>query len=385
MPFGSDMLPSDIDNVDTKGNDVIPQEQFSVLMTSPISLQRMRAVKQQMRGAMRGWATQALSIFDDTGMGIFTDPEISGELIELVRAQEVFTRIGAREITLMPNGTMVIGSQTGGATGAWLGEGATITTSEPTTGRVAMRARKCGSMVVIPNELFRFATRDTESFLRLDLTRVLVLLVDAAGLYGVGGTAEPLGISNRVSGSGSVNVKIAGTTATNGDTLEPGDPSGLKATIEDLDHDIDGRGFAWIMRGKMWQNLLNRRADAVTAADNAGQFLFAINREDIRVGMPGSLEGHPVIKSGQVSNTRVKGTGTDLTQVFGGIPDDIIIGRIGVLEFTLGTEGTVNSTNLFETDQAALRAIEHADFAMRHENSWGYLDDLDMDLPSGII
>lgn len=385
VPFGSSMLPEDIGDVQIKGNDGIPSDQLEELLADPHTMQRMVSLAQSGKFAsrfsqkMNGRVNQALSIFDDTGMGIFADSQIS-EIIELVRAVEVFPRIGVREITLPPNGYLPLGRQTGAATGSWIGEGATISTSEPTTGQMQLRAKKAGGLVLVPNELFRFSTMDTEGFIRADLARVLALLVDLAGLEGTGTTAEPLGIINR----SNIETLTASTTAANGDTLEPNDPSGMMAAVEENNHDIDGRGWAWIMRGKMWQNLLNRRAGAA-GDDQFGPYLFAVNREAIQNGMPGQLNGWPVVKSGQVSNTRVKNSGTDLTYILGGIPDDIIIGRVGVLEFTLGTEGTVNSTNLFETDQSAIRAIEHADFGMRHENSWALIDDIDMDLPSGVI
>lgn len=381
VPFGSGMLPPDIDDVKHQDNDAIPSNQISEMLADPHVIQRVQSIQQGLSGTNLQKMQQALSMFDDSALGIFTDSQVTGELIELVRKAEVFPRLGVREVTLPPNGFLPLGSQTGAATGFWVGEAATVTSSEPSTGRVDLRAKKAAGIVVIPNELFRFSTRDTEAFIRMDLARVLALLIDLAGLEGTGGTNQPLGIINRT----GVVAKVAGTTGANGDTLEPNDPSSLMADIEENDHDIDSRGFAWVMRGKLWQNILNRRAAAVGSGDQEGPYLFTINREDVRAGMPAMLHGHPVVKSGQVSNTRVKGSGTDLTYLLGGIPDDIIIGRIGVLEFTLGTEGTVNSNNLLETDQAAIRAIEHADFAMRHEDSWIYIDNIDSDLPSGVI
>ena len=382
VPFGSSMLPDDLIDSKQSGNDGMTHGEMQEFLSEPLITQRLSGLAKTAKTVDgRRYMQQALSMFSDADLGIFVDSQITGELIELVRAIEVFPRIGAREMTLPPNGYLPLGSQQSAATGNWIGEAATITTSQPTTGKVELRAKKAAALVIVPNELFRFSTRDTEAFLRMDLARVLALLVDQAGLSGVGGTNTPLGIINRA----GIVTQVASTTGANGDTLEPQDPSALKAAVEENDHDVDGRGWAWIMRGKMWQNILNRRASGPVAADQEGPFLFAINREAIQNGMPGAMLGHPVVKSGQVSNTVVKGSGTDLTYILGGIPDDVIIGRIGVLEFTLGTEGTVSSTNLFETDQAAIRAIEHADFAMRHENSWGILDSLDMDLPAGVI
>lgn len=379
VPFGTSMIPDEFENAGGKGNDSLTRQDISAMMKQSVAgvdLEALKAIRQKIDGKM----SQALSVFDDTALGVLTQIGL-GEMIDLVRAAEVVSRIGAREIVLPPNGHLTLPKQTGAASAGWVGEAGTISTSEPQTGKLEMRAKKAAGLVKLPNELLRFATQDSEAFIRLDLAAVLARLLDAAFFSGTGSTVQPLGLLN-LSG---INTKIAGTVGANGDTLEPADLGGMLAEVEELDHSPDDRSWVWITRGKLWRNILNRRAAAVSSGDQEGGFLFAVNRDDIRSGVPAMLEGHPVVKSGTVPNDRVKGSSSDLTMIVGGIPDDVVVGRIGVLEFALATEGTVGGTNMFETDSSAIRAIEHVDLGWRNEDSWILIDTIDQDLPSGVI
>ena len=60
---------------------------------------------------------------------------------------------------------------------------------------------------------------------------------------------------------------------------------------------------AWVMRKAMFAALMNRRADAVTAADGKGPFLF--RAADAAADCPpAELYGTRVVRSAQVSATR---------------------------------------------------------------------------------
>ena len=112
-------------------------------------------------------------------------------------------------------------------------------------------------------------------------------------------------------------------------------------------------------------------ADALTAADAAGQFLFQPMRA-VADAPPLELYGTKVVRSGQVSNTRVKGTGTDLTYILLGYFPDWIVARLGVMEFLasgLGDPAIVN-------DQTYLRGIQHVDAGPRRPASFVLCDNL---------
>jgi len=149
------------------------------------------------------------------------------------------------------------------------------------------------------------------------------------------------------------------------------------ADIEELNHDPSRDGFSYVMRPRMWQNLISRRADTIASGDQNGQFLFAVNREDITRGMPTSLNGYPIIRSTQVSTTRAKGSRTDLSYVLGGVWKHMLVGRIGVMEFAVATQGDTT----FNQDQTKLRAIQFIDIGLRYENAFVLADNIDTNLP----
>lgn len=366
VPFGSGMVPPEALTEVPELQEVL---NAGLDGANPNEMRWM----QQRAGLQRQALVQALSIFDDTAMGVFTDPD-GGQLIELVRKREVLSRAGARTIALPPNGYLPLPKHVGATTGYWVGELQAITESEPSTGRLELRARKAGVLVPFPNELLRFSFGSAEAFIRADIARVLSLLMDSAGLEGVGSSTTPLGILNH----DNIIPYTAGTTGTDGNTLEPDDPAGMIAEVEEVDHDVDADGFAFLMRSKMWKNIRTRRTDAAAEGDAAGPWLFDVNRSDIAKGAPMMLEGWPVHRSGQISNTRAKGASSDLTYILGGIFSNVIIGRAGVLEFAMATEGDT----MFARDESKIRAIQHCDVGLRYENAFVLCDSLDMDLPA---
>ena len=316
---------------------------------------------------------QALSIFDDSALGIFTRPGPKGEFIQLLRAAEILSRAGATEMALPPNGYLNFGKQTGASDAYWVGENQSITTSEPTTGDMEMRARKLACRVNTPNELLMFGGPDVELMLRADMTIAMALKLDLAGFEGTGGTYQPLGLLNR---SGITTHTSSLVQDTNGDTFEPDSPGAMIAELAEVNHSPEDSSCNWVMRPKMWyDNILQRRADAVSGGDNAGPFLFRVN-EDITGERPGRMHGKSVLTSTQVSNTRVKGSGTDLSYALLGLFRHIVIGRIGLVEFATQVEGDTTFANY----QTGLRAVQHVDIGCRYENAFVLADKIDMDL-----
>ena len=161
-----------------------------------------------------------------------------GELIELLRAQEVFSRVGAREITLPPQGSIRFPRHTSGITIGSFAEGATVTESTPGTGELLLQAKAYSGLVDVPEELMKFATSvSVEAWLREQFVRDLSLQTDSDMISGAGGT----GIQGVINYSGLRTV-TASTTGGNGDTLDPEDPVRLPADIADQNAPVD-QGF----------------------------------------------------------------------------------------------------------------------------------------------
>lgn len=366
-PLGSCMLAGQDDRL---AGEVRQMLAGGIAGAEPVGIRR---IAQTAYGAA---VTQNLSQYDESGLAGFIGSPIRGELIELLRQQEVFSRTGATQLSLPPNGRVQFDRQTGASTAYWVGEvpsdrsGPGIPASEPRSGTLVLSAKKLAALVKMPNELMRFATPDLEAFIRMDLARSMALAADAAMLDGVGSTNAIKGLLTYP----GVSKYVAGNEATNGDTLAPEDIQLMLATVEDFNHDADDESAAWVMRPRMWAQLLNRRAVGPSSGVFDGGWLFPATRGDIGQPRPSFLSGRPVVRSNQVSRSRSKGSANNLTYVLFGLFRHWIIGRVGVVEFATSTQGDT----AFTADQTWIRAIQHLDAGPRYENAFVYCDQLTM-------
>lgn len=305
---------------------------------------------------------QALSQWDDEAGATFLGEIQQGEMIDLLRPREIFSRAGAREFTLPPNGRVQFPRHTSGTTAYWVGENQAITKSEPQTGMLTMMAKKLAALTTIPNELIRFSTPSIEAFVRGDMADSMSSKVNSSLLQAVGSELEPKGLLNY-----SIRSITASTTNSDGDTLEPEDIHLAEAEVEE--QDIDVTGFTFVSRPKLWAAIRNRRADAVNADDGKGQFIFR-TESDPRRG--DSLDGRRFIRSSHVPKDRSKGSSNNLTMLLGGVFREFLIGRVGALEFAINTQSDTN----FKNDLTSVRGIQHLDGKPRREDAFVMVDQL---------
>lgn len=305
---------------------------------------------------------KALGTLSDLAGGSLVGFPMLGEIIDLQRNLEAFAAAGAQEIALPPNGRMQFPKLTGGSTAYWVGEGSSITESEPTTGNLDLQAKKLGVFVKMNNELLRFASPSAEGLVRHDMARVAALKADLAMLEGTGGTQ----IKGLLTYSG-ITSHTASTVGANGNTFEAGDVALMEGKLPDA----VAAPTAWLMRKNMFSVLMNRRADAVSAADGKGAFLFNPIRRATEAP-PLELYGTKVVRSSQISNTRAKGASSNLTYILLGYFPDWIVARMGVMEFLASGLGDTALQN----DQTYLRGIQHVDAGPRNAASFVLCDTL---------
>jgi HK97 family phage major capsid protein len=308
------------------------------------------------------WREKALGTLSDLAGGSLVRLPVLGELIDLQRNLEAFAAAGAQEIALPPNGRIQFPKLTGGSTAYWVGEGSAITESAPSTGNLDLQAKKLGVFVKMNNELLRFASPSAEGLVRTDMARVAALKADLAMLEGTGGTQ----IKGLISYSGIVS-HTATTVGANGNTFEAQDVALMEGKLPDA----VTAPTAWLMRKNLYAALMNRRADAVAASDQKGPFLFHPSR-NASDGPPAELYGTKVVRSSQVSNTRAKGAGTNLTYILLGYFPDWVVARMGVMEFLASGLGD----SALQNDQTYLRGIQHIDAGPRNAASFCLCDQL---------
>ena len=305
---------------------------------------------------------KALGTVDDADGGTLVALPALGELIDLQRNLEAFSAAGAREVALPPNGRVQFPSLTAGSTAYWVGEGSPITETQPVTGNLELTAKKLGVLVKLNNELLRFASPSAEGLVRFDMARAAALKADLAMLEGVGGTQ----IRGLISYAG-IAAHTASVVGANGNTFQPEDVALMESKLPDA---VDAP-TAWLMRKGLFAALMNRRADAVSAADGKGPFVFRPNRAAAD-GPPAELFGTRVVRSSQVSAARVKGASSNLTYAVLGYFPDWIVARLGVMEFLASGHGDTALQN----DMTYLRGIQHIDAGPRHQASFVFCDQL---------
>ena len=308
------------------------------------------------RRAGGGFGRKALTLAGDADG--FVQAPVLGELIDLQRNLEAFAAAGATEIALPPAGRLLFPKVTGSATAYWVGEGAPIADSQPTTGNLELVAKKLGVLVKLNNELLRFASPSAEGLVRFDMARAAAVKADLAMFEGAGGT-QIKGLLTYP----DIKPHTAAGAGPNGDTLSPADIAAMEAKLPDA---VDAP-TAWVMRKGLFAALMNRRAEGA-AGDDGGAFLF----RPAGGAAPRELYGTKVVRSAQVSAARTKGANAALTYLLLGYFPDWVVGRMGVMEFLASGYGDT----ALAADMTYLRGVQHIDAGPRHAGSFVVCDQL---------
>lgn len=306
-------------------------------------------------------------LIDNIG-GTLVAPPVQGELIELIRPREALLNAGATSVPLPANGRIVYPRQTSPTTAYWVGENTEITESQAGTGQVAMQAKKLGVLVTVPNELLMYASVAAEAMIRTDSAKSLALGLDYAGLYGAGSAAQPKGLiyyngTNQVINYSSVTPAPKGIGA-NGNSLQPQDAARMIGLVEDRNFEFSG----WIFRPTLANNITAYRADAVAVNDAAGAFVASMMRALGDREPLNQWAGYKVTKSAVIRNDQTKGNATNLTEVFGGQWEHLLVGMYGSVEFAVSNQ----AGNSFKQDQTQIRSLLHADVVPRYEGAFIY-------------
>jgi hypothetical protein len=361
MPFGSELLTDDV--VGHKGFKV-----FKSMWAAGAENPDLDEVNWLRRKVYK----TPMSYLSDSIGGTLVAPPVQGELIELVRPNEALQQAGVTRVPLPPNGRIVYPRQTGPSTMYWVGENISITESNPTTGQIAMMGKKGGVYVTVPNELLKFSSVAADTLIRNDAAKTLALGLDEAGLYGSGSASRPKGLSlytgsNEVIQYASVSPAPKGIGG-NGNTLRPEDGYRMIGLIEDRNFQFTG----WIFRPSMANNINGYRADAAAPADAAGGFVQSFMRAFSDRMPADNWCGYKMSKSATIRNNRTKGSGTGLTEVFGGQWEHLLHGMFGAIEFAASNQ----AGNNFQQDQTSIRALVITDFVPRYEGAFVHYDQL---------
>ena len=374
VPLGTDLMPFEDRVVEKEGGGTVvvagvPQELRKrcrdMMIGGAADLDEIAWLEKRMgypllKGASFG-VSKDLSANVGTAGGTLVAEAAQGELIGVLRAQEVVSRVGARQIDLPPQGSINFPRVTASVTVSATTEAATVAESTPTTGQLKLVAKPYSTFTDIPEELFMFASVSVDAWLRTEMTREAALKIDRDAINGAGGSA----IQGLINYSG-VNLRVASTTGANGDTLDPEDLILLLGDIADQNAPVD-QGFFYLLTNSLWAGFSTRKASS------SGEFMFSISTAAAGGGRPQmALNGNLVVGTTQVPTNRVKGSGTTLTLALAGVGSEIIIARAGVISIKM----TDSDGTKFQQRLSTMRCTQYADLGPAHEQSFGFIDDL---------
>lgn len=270
-----------------------------------------------------------LTVAGSAGYLVSTENQ-PGSFIELLRAQSVLGRAGARMLPGL-KGDIQIPKQTGASTGYWVGaEDDEITESNMTIGQLTMGPKTVGAYTEVSRLLQMQSDPSIDALVMEDFAKVLALKIDLAGLNG-NGAGAPIGIVN-TSGIGSVT----------------GTSFSYAAAVE-FQTDVAG------------SNALCPVCAYITTPAKAGilkqKQRFTSTDTPIWQGnvLEGEIEGFKAFTTTQLSDGMIFG---DFSQ--------LIIGEWGVLEIA------VDPTANFKAGITGIRAFQSVDIGIRNAAAFTY-------------
>jgi HK97 family phage major capsid protein len=294
----------------------------------------------------RGASTRDLTT--STGSGaVFVTPELP--FIDLLRNKMILRALGARFLTGL-NGKVTIPRQNAAGTAYWVAEGVSVSASNPTMDSVPLVNKTLGAMVNISRKFLYQASVDAEQWVRDDMSQVIALELDRAGINGSGSGAVPTGILQKT-GIQTLSASLQG--GTNGAQITFAKAVAMESLVATNNADT----------GKLkYLTTPGLRGSLKTTVKAAGQPVYIFDNNEIN--------GYPALASAQVPSNLTKGTSSGICHalIFANW-DDLIIATWG------GIDTVVNPYTGQASGQVTISMLMEADVATRHDESFAIITD----------
>lgn len=290
-----------------------------------------------------------------TGGAMVATNLLAGSFIEVLRNKARVLQLGATVLSGLV-GNVDIPRQIGASNTFWVTEGGSLTESEASFDKVSLSLKSIGTYAAVTRQMLLQSTPDIEMLARADLITQLALGIDAASLYGVGSSGQPLGIANQM-GVGSV---IGGT---NGAAITIDHLIDMETQIASANADVDN--MAYLANAKTIGALKKLKS-------TTGQYLWTNFPGGQRSGTPGEINGYAVSRSNQARSNLTKGSSSGIcSELYMGNWSELLIGEWGVLEIMPNPY----DATLFKQGGVLLRAMQSVDVAVRHAASFAVMSD----------
>ena len=254
----------------------------------------------------------------------------------------------------MANGNLNLPKIKTGARAMFTGENRAIPKTAPKFGNLKLSAKKLTALIPMSNDLLRSTNFDNDVIVGQDVTKQMALGIDWGAFKGTGGEFQPLGILNN---KNVLNIDVStldANYAKNGEVTAMF-PNYLVASV--LKNNVYADGLGFVFNTSVEQFFKSLR-------DQVGGFIFA---EEMNKN--GTLVGYPY------RTTNLLETSGGKTSIIFGNWNDLVIGEQGALEVETDrsaswTDDSGQLVSAFENDQTLIRAINHVDTGLRHDESF---------------
>lgn len=278
---------------------------------------------------------------------------LGSSFIDLLRNAMILDRLGVTFLRDL-NGNIAIPSQTGAATGYWVGEGSAPTESQQTIGQMALTPKTVGAFTDFTRRLLLQSSIDVELFVRMDLARVLAQAIQNGAFNGSGSSNEPTGLFN-MSGLGSVAMGTNGGAPTYDMAVD------LETAVANSNADVGN--LAYVTNSKVRGKL--RKTQEFSSTN--GKPVWTSGRER---GI-GDVLGYDAFVTNTVPSNLTKGTANAVCSAMAfGNWADFVVGMWG------GVDVMLDPYALSTSGGKRVVALQDVDFNVRNVASFATAEDI---------
>lgn len=324
----------------------VPRHQVSALALSLRNMsERNPAFQAFLRDLNAGTGSQ--------GGNLVATELLGSSFIELLRAAMILDKLGVTFLRDL-NGNVAIPSQTGAATGYWVGEGTAPTESQQSVGQVPLTPKTVGAYTDYTRRLLLQSSIDVEMFVRMDFARVLGLEIQNGAFNGTGSSNQPTGLFN-IAGIGSVAMGTNGGAPTYDMAVD------LETAVANAN--ADAGNLAYVTNSKVRGKL--RKTQEFSGTN--GKPVWTSGRER---GI-GEVLGYDAFVTNTVPSNLTKGTANGICSAAAfGNWSDFVVGMWGGLDIML--DPYANSTS----GGKRIVALQDIDFNVRNVASFAVVKDI---------
>jgi HK97 family phage major capsid protein len=283
----------------------------------------------------------------------------SEQFIELLRPQSILMQLANRTMDFGTNRTILIPRQDGGATAAWVAEGAPAPVGALVTGEETMKPHKSMTLMAVTNELITYSSPSVLAIVRDDLVTATAIFLDTVL---VSETARNVGTTPGGIFSTGANVLTGDSTVGVAYTRANVDIMAAQNAMEAAN--IPPGGWVWIMNP-------SNRTEAAHIQNDIGAYIY---RDEI---LAGQLSGHGILTSTTMTADEVGLVSPNQLLVALGRNVQVDFSRDATIHMEDATPLATPTMSAYQTDSTVARVLVEVDWLRRHGTAFTIVNAVD--------